>query len=339
MNDDAPEDPPLPTRKRHRRVRWIVLGLAGLVVFTLGWTLLNRALAPNRAVTSVANATNLNHPASDTFRVAAWNIAHARGPDGTSNWVGPRDERLNDIADLIATWDADVVVLNEVDFDCTWSGRQNQAAWIADRAGYPHYATQRNYDVSLPFFRLRFGNAVLSRWPIDRVQRVQLPHVAKWEALLIGRKDALQVTVRRGRQQARVLAVHLDVRDRGVRHNSVPRLARFASDDAPPLIVAGDLNCKLIETNGQTPGPDVTTSAGTRLLNKARLAWVSDEQQASLDGSFPAAQPNRLIDYVLADPRRPMTRFEIIDSTLSDHRPVVADLEWIRPPRHVGNGR
>jgi len=55
----------------------------------------------------------------------------------------------------------------------------NQAAWTADRAGYPHYATQRNYDVSLPFFKMRFGNAVLSRWPIDRVQQVKLPHVAK----------------------------------------------------------------------------------------------------------------------------------------------------------------
>ena len=316
--------------------------VAAPVVFTLSWTLLNRALAPSRAVTSVTaatNATNPGHPPTDTFRVAAWNIAHARGPEGTSNWNGPRAQRLNDIADLIATWDADVVVLNEVDFDCTWSSRQNQAAWIAERAGYPHYATQRNYDVSLPFFLLRFGNAVLSRWPIEGVQRVTLPHVAKWEAVLIGRKDALRVTIRRGTQQARVLAVHLDVRDRRVRQDSVPKLSRFASVDMPPLIVAGDFNCKLIEVDGAASGPEVTESAGTRLRDEASLAWVPDAAQAELGGSFPAIQPNRLIDYILADPRLPMTRLEVVNSTLSDHRPLVADLQWPRAAQLIDTRR
>ena len=337
MNDSATETTAPTSPKRRCWLRWIALAFVAPIVFTLSWTLMNRALAPARAVTSVANATNLAHPVSDRFRVAAWNIAHARGPDGTNNWAGPRDQRLNDIADLIATWDADVVVLNEVDFDCTWSGRQNQAAWIAKRAGYPYYATQRNYDVSLPFFRLRFGNAVLSRWPIARAQRVTLPHVAKWEALLIGRKDALHVTVERDDKPVDVLAVHLDVRGRQVRQNSVPHLSRFASEDQPPLIVAGDFNCKLIEVDGTAPGPEVTESAGTRLRDEADLGWVPDAAQAQLGGSFPAPQPNRLIDYILADTRLPMTRLQVIDSTLSDHRPLVADLEWPRAPRHSGN--
>ena len=297
------------------------------IVFTLSWTLMNRAFAPGRAVTSVANATNLTHPVSDRFRVAAWNIAHARGPDGTNNWAGPRDQRLNDIADLIATWDADVVVLNEVDFDCTWSGRQNQAAWIADRAGYPYYATQRNYDVSLPFFRLRFGNAVLSRWPIARAQRVTLPHVAKWEALLIGRKDALRVSIDHGGWIVRLLAVHLDVRDRQVRQDSVPRLARFAQG-AAPLVAAGDFNCKLFEVGDQPADAETRSSAANRLLTTARLAFLPDADPQAIGGSFPAEQPNRLIDYVLADQRLQMERFDVLDSTLSDHRPVIADLVW-----------
>jgi len=122
VDDESPDGTPTPPRKPRRRVwrvRWIAAPLFAFIVFTLGWTLLNRAIAPSHAVTSIANATNRDSPRSDTFRVAAWNIAHARGPRGTSNWVGPRDARLNDIADLIATWNADVVVLNEVDFDCT----------------------------------------------------------------------------------------------------------------------------------------------------------------------------------------------------------------------------
>ena len=335
----APAPDPRPARPARGPVaRWTRRAaalLAVLLVFILGWTLLNRALAPGRAVSSVAGATQPDRPTSDTFRVAAWNIAHARGPDGTNNWAGPREQRLEDIADLIATWDADVVVLNEVDFDCTWSGRVDQAAYIADRAGYPHYATQRNYDVSLPFFRLRFGNAVLSRWPITRAQRVQLPHVARWEAMLIGRKDALRVSIQRDQQLVRMLAVHLDVRDRDVRQDSVPRLARFASNGRPPLVVAGDFNCKLIELNGLPLGPEVRRSAGSRLRDLARLAWVSPEVQATLGGSFPAAQPNRLIDYILADPELPMTRLKVVNSTLSDHRPLVADLEL---PRIGGYG-
>jgi len=62
----------------------------------------------------------------------------------------------------------------------------------------------------------------------------------------------------------------------------------------------------------------------------AGLAWVSPEAQTALEGSFPAAQPDRLIDFILADPQLPMTRFEVVDSTLSDHRPLVADPELPR---------
>ena len=89
--------------------------------------------------------------------------------------------------------------------------------------------------------------------------------------------------------------------------------------------------------DGTAPGPEVTESAGTRLRDEADLGWVPDAAQAQLGGSFPAPQPNRLIDYILADTRLPMTRLQVIDSTLSDHRPLVADLEWPRAPRHSGN--
>jgi len=74
------------------------------------------------------------------------------------------------------------VVLNEADFDATWSGGINQAQWIAKHAGYPYHVEQRNYDVSLPFFKPRFGNAILSRWPILDAEQIELPAVSKWES-------------------------------------------------------------------------------------------------------------------------------------------------------------
>ena len=88
----------------------------------------------------------------------------------TSNWQGgtlkERETRLTQIADLLRDLDADIVVLNEVDFDSSWSSSTNQARYLAKQAGYPYWAEQRNLDFRILIWKWRFGNAVLSKYPI-----------------------------------------------------------------------------------------------------------------------------------------------------------------------------
>ena len=53
---------------------------------------------------------------------------------------------MDQIAALLRTINADVVVLNEVDFDSTWTHSVDEARYLAEKAGYPFLAEQRNID-------------------------------------------------------------------------------------------------------------------------------------------------------------------------------------------------
>ncbi|MEM7557881.1 MAG: hypothetical protein AAF394_02035, partial [Planctomycetota bacterium] len=61
---------------------------------------------------------------TNELSIACYNIAHGRGI-AESNWGNDtakvRTQRLDEIANLLIEVDADIVVLNEVDFDSSWS--------------------------------------------------------------------------------------------------------------------------------------------------------------------------------------------------------------------------
>lgn len=309
-----------------RRFRWVWRTLLFVVVFVVGWYVLGRATDGSRRVRVVEHATaQATSPPvlaeGESLTVAAYNIAHARGL-ADSNWAGERDARLTDIAELIGSWDADVVVLNEVDLDATWSGRTNQARVLAERAGYAYRAEQCNYDLWLPGFRIRFGNAVLSRFPIVNAQPVDYPAVSGWESAAFGRKRGLVCTLDLGTgRRVRIVAVHWDTRNDTVRAGSAEAIAKLANDAGPPLIAAGDFNSSLLD--------DAASSAEVaRLTEPGTLAWADDTPADPAPASFPSASPTRLIDYILAQPPLRVTGFRVVDSQLSDHRPVVAEVVW-----------
>ena len=80
-------------------------------------------------------------------------------PTGAGGKPSERSDRLREIADFLIEVDADVVVLNEVDFDASWSGHLNQAEFLASRAKYPYRVEQRNLDFRVLGWTWRFGNA------------------------------------------------------------------------------------------------------------------------------------------------------------------------------------
>ncbi len=295
------------------------------VVFVVGWYAIARATDGTRQVRVVQDS---NRPAAppafapgEPLTVAAYNIAHARGLADT-NWAGDRDARLRELAALIASWDADVVVLNEVDLDATWSGRTNQARVLAERAGYAYRAEQCNYDLWLPGFRIRFGNAVLSRYPIGSARAIDYPAVRGWESAAFGRKRGLVCTLDLGAgRQVRVVAVHWDTRDAAVRAGSAAALAELARDGGPPLIAAGDFNSSLLDDSASS-----TDVAG--LVETGLFVWAGDTPDGPAPASFPSDTPTRLIDYILAQPPLTLSRFRVVASRLSDHRPVVAEVRW-----------
>jgi endonuclease/exonuclease/phosphatase family metal-dependent hydrolase len=300
--------------------------LTVVLLIVSGWFAANRAVRPWTVVRVVAEdvATAPAEMVSpNRLLVVAYNIAHGRGQART-NWVDndERQARLGEIAGVLRDVDADIVVLNEVDFASVWSAHINQAESIARLAGYPYRVEQRNLDAAVPFVSLRFGNAVLSKYPIIDAQRVAYPGLRPWESMLVGHKEGVVATIMLpGGRWVRVAGVHLEHRDEGVRIASAEMIAALTGNDDVPLIAAGDFNSTRVDLPKARPVDG--TTAVSRLLDGH--AWKA--RPGPMQATFPATDPDREIDWILATPQCTVGDRSTTGGDLSDHLAVIAEVE------------
>lgn len=314
---------------KKRSVRAILLLLAVLLVPYL----FSRLASPWRCL-SVYSTPDGGVPAAHTpvkqLRIACYNIAHGRGV-AASNWDGgdraERIARLDRIAELLRKIDADIVVLNEVDFDSSWSGSTNQARYLAEKAGYAHRAEQRNLDLRVLVWKWRFGNAVLSKYPITNARVADLPSYSTWETVVAGKKRGLICDIRVDDQVVRVIGTHLSHRSESLRVSSAAALVDIAAGSRLPTIVAGDLN--------STP-PGFPKSSSDRNGNNAIATFgksgyfqrsPTDRPLTENDLTFHSVEPSCVIDWILIPLDWHFLQQTVELSQLSDHRPIYADIE------------
>jgi endonuclease/exonuclease/phosphatase family metal-dependent hydrolase len=262
-----------------------------------------------------------------TIRVATFNIAHARGGEfGASNWTGASKaevrSRLAKIARQVSDARADVLVLNEVDFQSSWSRSIDQAAEIAGATGLVHVLEQRNVDVALPFRTFRFGNAILSRYPIARAEAIRFPPYSRWEAALAGNHDGVVAEVLTPLGRVRVVAVHLEYRSEEVRLRCARIIETLAEGDARPWIVMGDFN-SIPAFARRHPGYAPAENAVDLLLRGGKLSASKAATGWEHYVTFPSASPDRAIDWILTSHGLDQGVPAAIRSDLSDHLMVV----------------
>ncbi len=265
--------------------------------------------------------------------VAVWNIAHGRGT-AQSNWEekhSAKVTRVIQIGTYIRNLDADVVILNEVDFSSTWSGGVDQAYAIAQAADFPYYARQSNLDFGFLYGRWKFGNVILSRYPITSATAVDLPPHKKWEDWLAGRKRGVLCTVDPGAgYRFNVIGLHLESRSETTRLRSVEFLVDLVSSLEGPLIVGGDLNT----TPSGAPRSNQTPAGINAFDTLTQKSGLQSEPMTIRDSgqlTFPSREPSTAIDWILFDPDDFESEGQqVLQSDLSDHLPVVMKLRLKR---------
>jgi endonuclease/exonuclease/phosphatase family metal-dependent hydrolase len=251
-----------------------------------------------------AGALDANTPAreegSARLRVLTYNIHHGEGVD--------RKLDLERVAQVIVAQKPDLVALQEVDVKTQRTGGVDQAAELAKLTGM-HVAFGRTIDHQGG----QYGNAVLSRFPIESSETHPLPGAPSAE-----RRGALAVAVRPWARGPAVtfVATHFDHQiepDRVRQAEEINRL--FAGDDEQVTLLAGDFNAE-------------PASAPIQLLT---TRWADAAASAPDSATSPATKPRRRIDYVML---RPAGGWRVIGTTVvneplaSDHRPVLAVVEW-----------
>jgi endonuclease/exonuclease/phosphatase family metal-dependent hydrolase len=222
------------------------------------------------------------------LRVLTLNIWNVSG-----HWRSRREAILG----VLRRGEPDVVCLQEV----VANERGNQAEWLASALGAwsVAYAGEPVADGSA-----RFGNAVLSRWPIESNSSTQLPYVAD-------ELEVQRVVVHARTGGVDVFSTHLawQLHDAALRERQVQALVRFLSehsDPAAPLgpVVAGDFNAepdssaiRYLSGLASLDGTSIYLQDAWRLAGDGGpgITWSNRNPHAALD-----QEPDRRIDYIFS---------------------------------------
>jgi len=240
-----------------------------------------------------------------SVRVMVYNIHAGKDAAGTP--------RIAELANLVGQTGADIVLLQEVDDSTRRSGGVSQPAELARRTGFRSaFGRTIDYDGG------RFGNAILSRWPI--LDARMLPLDGAPPAGDNGRHEprgALRVVVAAPQGRITVFNTHLDAFGgdpwREQEADSLVKLVAHARENGEVVLVGGDFN--------STP-----ESAAQQTLRTAGLrdAW---SVCGSGDGfTFPASAPARRIDFLFLTGASSCTSARVPDTQVSDHRPLLVDV-------------
>ena len=140
---------------------------------------------------------------------------------------------LGGIADVIRSSGADVVLLQEVDQNRRRSGNVDQPAIIADHLGMTSIFGANDYITD----RGGYGNAILSRFPIDGSDNTQLPNRGGKE-----QRGVLRANILVEGQRLVVFNTHLDHTSDSLRQSQIGAVMSKVGAYDGAKILGGDLN-------------------------------------------------------------------------------------------------
>lgn len=234
--------------------------------------------------------------------IATYNVHSCLGTDGRYD--------VDRVARVIRELDTDVVALQEVESPNGDAGAIDQLSALADAAGYP-------VGVGGPTRQCRrgpFGNAVLTRLPVEAVRRIDLSMPPR-EA-----RGAVDVDLRCGATVVRVVATHFGLRTQE-RAAQWVRLLEHWDATTTPAVLLGDFNHwwwrdRLLATIQRRLG--ATPSLRT----------------------FPSRRPVFALDRVWTRPASAVRSMRVVSSALtrvaSDHLPLRAEIVFEHTPLAPG---
>jgi endonuclease/exonuclease/phosphatase family metal-dependent hydrolase len=238
------------------------------------------------------------------FRLLTYNVHGCRGTDRR---VSPTR-----IAAVIEATGADVVALQEVDFNRQRSAFEDQAEVIAAQLSMDFH-----FQPAWQLAEEQLGDTVLSRLPMRLMRAGALPSQSRWKR---ERRGALWVCVENTGCPVHLINTHLGL-------NRRDRLAQtealFGPDwlghalCGPPLVLCGDFNA--------LPGSRVHRRVLEHLRDVHAGALVRRPRR-----TFPTRYPVACLDHVFLSAEFEVRHVEVIRTPLtrvaSDHYPLLVEL-------------
>lgn len=217
---------------------------------------------------------------------------------------------VDQLAGHIKSFKPDFVALEEVDVNTNRSlaPHQNGRNIISELAGKSDMFGL--YGKAINLHKGYYGIGILSKYPYISVSKLTLPNPqgseprVLLEALFeVGKADTIAFA-----------ATHLDVKDETTRELQAEYITGYFKNFPYPVIIGGDFNAK----------PD------SKVIKQIMAYHWFDATDSAL--TFPAWEPKEKIDYIYARPKKGwrLVRTQAIQSQLSDHLPVITELEYVK---------
>ena len=227
------------------------------------------------------------------LKIASYNIKHGRNMNGKI--------ALEDTAKLLEKLGAEIIALQEVDKQCARSGKIDQAAFLGKHLNM-HHAFGKFFD----YQGGEYGMALLSKHPILEVKKHRLPDGAE-------PRIALEIVIEPEKgKKVSCVCIHFDYTSEKRRQPQIKALFKALENTTHPVALIGDFNAT----------PD---SASMGLFKDK---WLNVSKKGN-PFTFPSDKPKMEIDYfVLRGFKKNATCRVIEEKVVSDHRPLVADVEY-----------
>ncbi|MET3575988.1 endonuclease/exonuclease/phosphatase family protein [Bhargavaea ullalensis] len=242
-------------------------------------------------------------------------MAHGMGMDGRVE--------LSRTAEVIRASGADIIGLQEVDrhFSAR-SAFEDQAARLAEMLGMQYGFGANVVEPSLkdgmPIGE--YGNAVLSRFPIKYAVNHPLADVLP-EGEDPEPRGILETFIDLGGTYLNFYNTHMSLSD-GALRTGISRLLKLTGRSLFPTIVTGDFNAA-----PDHPGIAAMDERFNEVFRKSGAGQLPTFPSRSYEeNSGKWTVPHSKIDYIFADLSQTVTRADVIDTSISDHLPIVADL-------------
>lgn len=337
-----------------RRVLMALLLLVAAIIVGLVW-MAGGVQSPRRFPTRVERVRAQPKTGTAGLSVVSWNIAWAYGwgSEGRGAAKAPDhfERTLTRIAETLEALDADVVLLQEVDFRSTRSHHTDQARALAERAGYPFIARAESWRanwVPFPYWpirnqfgRMSSGGAILSRYPMSDAEVILFDKPSSnpfWYNLFYLFRYVQTARLILPDRSVTLVNTHLEAFDRPTREMQAQRIVEIVRSalQTGPLVLGGDLNSVPPEstTRGGYEDEPETEHGGEHTISMIRsIGGVADTVPAATFSkdeksffTFPAHAPNRKLDFLFGseDLRVVEARTGREAGSASDHLPVLA---------------
>jgi len=234
------------------------------------------------------------------LKIMTYNIQH--GHIHTKNFID-----LDKMCEVIASFDPDIVGLNEVRGRGVHPEYTAQAEYMAAKLGMHCY-----FGRSIMVGGVNpYGNAVLSKFPIIEAKVTRIPDpIGEDPSLYHETRSLCRCVVEAGETPIAVYATHFGLTPMEKEHCVSAALAAMR-EEMLPLLLMGDFNLQ---------PDDPLIAAMDRKLNATG---------ALLGGkcSFPSDAPRIRIDYIYTSADIRVLSADVPQIMMSDHCPVVAEIE------------